>query len=761
MHLHLCIKRIVLTIIAFSMLWVTSLLAATPEEKVSLQLDWKFQFEFAGFIMAKEKGFYKEVGLDVELREYQDNTDIIQSVLSHKTNYGLNNTSVAIHQGKIKPIILMATYFQQSPLVFVTSKEIKLPSDLIGKTIMGTQHELKYSSLALMLKHFYINDKNATFKDHTFDIEDFIQHKVDAMTAFETNELFELEKRNIEYNIINPVNYGFATTAVNLFTSPEEVLHHPERTRKFITATNKGWEYALANTDEAISIIYNNYSKKKSIEALKFEAEQSKKIMLLDFFKIGETNKELSLRIVKQLKFSGILSQEENLGKFIFDEIVQQKKNESSFSTEQNVFLQNKKVINMCIDPDWMPFESLKNQQHIGITADIIKSFEQKIPIPIRVVQTNSWAESIQKAKNRECDIYSLAAWTPERSSYMDFTSPYIDLPIVMATKTDALFINDINQVKHKKIGVVKDYAIAEQLRASIPGINIVDVTTLSEGLERVESGELFGYIDNLMVIANAIQKNFTGELKVTSRLKDNVHLAIGTRNDQPILNDIFEILITGIKEGELQSIYNKWVAVQQEPQFDYSLAWKLLIALFLLASGYFYHYKKLKTINSKLLSVSITDALTGLYNRLKIDQYLIQKKADFDRYESPSSIILLDIDYFKHINDDFGHQVGDKVLIEFSNILKENIRETDLLGRWGGEEFLIICPNTQKNEALVLAKKLLREVRNHSFSKVGNLTFSAGVSAFNNDDSINETISHADKALYQSKRNGRNQASL
>jgi len=753
-------KKYIVYLIVLNLLALSGLSHASEAlEKVSLQLDSKYQFKFAGFIMAKEKGFYKDAGLDVELLEYQPGVDIIENVLSKKNNYGIYNSSVVIDKGKIKPTVLMATYFQQSPLVFVTSKEIKHPKDLIGKKVMGTKDELKYSSLALMLKHFNINKKNTQFLTHSFNIADFIQKKVDAITVFRTNELFDLNQHNIEFNIIDSADYGISINAVNLFTSTSEALAHPDRTLKFIHASNKGWAYALAYPDEAISTIYHQYSKQKSLEALAFEAKETKKMMLLGFFNIGETNKELSLRTVKQFKTNGLLAATESLGYFIFEDVVREFNQNIYFTNKQKRYLQNKKEITMCVDPDWMPFESIKNGNHIGITADIIKHFKQRLPIPIKLIQTKDWQESVIKAKSRQCDIYSLAANTPERTEYMNFTSPYIDLPIVLATKMGTLFIKDIAEVKNKKLGIVKGYAIAELLRTRLPGINIVDVNSITEGLSQVESGALFGYIDNLMVIANSIQKDFTGILKVSSRLEDNIRLAIGTRNDQPQLNQIFEVLVNSISDTELQAIYNKWVAVKQEQLFDYTLIWKVLISILILSVGYFYFYVKLRKLNNKLLVLSTTDKLTGLYNRVKTDAVLIEKKIDVDRYETDLCIILFDIDFFKDINDRYGHITGDKVLIEFSQILSRNIRATDYAGRWGGEEFLIISPNISITEATELANKLLHKIRKHTFPYIGSMTASAGVNQFSKQLSIHDTLQNVDKALYQSKNNGRNQA--
>ena len=569
------------------------------------------------------------------------------------------------------------------------------------------------------------------------------------------------EKKNIEFNVLDPADYGFSTSAINLFTSFSEATNYPERTQRFINATNKGWAYALAHVQETIEVIYKLYSNKKSIEALEFEAEITRNMMLLDLFEIGETNKELVLRAIKQLKHNGLLPETATLGVYLFEDTLNKSKGEVGFTDIQQRYLQHKKEITMCVDPDWMPFESIKNGKHIGITADVISKFNKQLPIPIKLVETVDWVDTVAKVKDRQCDIYSLVIATADRGEYMNFTDPYIDFPLVLVTKTDKMFIDDIAEVKDEKIGIVKGYAIAKILKERIQGLNVVDVSSVTEGLALVEKGELFGYVGNLLVIARLIQKEYMGSLKVTSRLEDRIKLTIGTRNDQPELNGIFEILVNNITEIELQAIYNKWVAVESAPKFDYSLIWKLTLAIFLIALGYLVHFLKLKKLNNQLLLTSTTDKLTGLYNRLKVDELLIHMKADIDRYGTKLAVILLDIDYFKEVNDKYGHLIGDAVLIEFSNILSNNVRETDYVSRWGGEEFLILCPNTGIKEAEILSEKILNIIRNHNFSLIGSLTASIGICNFSKQLEIYDVLNNADKALYQSKDKGRNRISI
>lgn len=165
----------------------------------------------------------------------------------------------------------------------------------------------------------------------------------------------------------------------------------------------------------------------------------------------------------------------------------------------------------------------------------------------------------------------------------------------------------------------------------------------------------------------------------------------------------------------------------------------------------------ELTKLNKQLEELSITDKLTKLYNRTKIDSFLEEQYKYAKRYKESFSLILLDIDFFKKINDTYGHQIGDIILKEFSHILKSNIRQTDMLGRWGGEEFIIICPKTNSEETLIIAKKIKDKIENYNFTTVNNCTASFGISVYKDGLDIKDIIKNADDALYQVKNNGRN----
>lgn len=155
------------------------------------------------------------------------------------------------------------------------------------------------------------------------------------------------------------------------------------------------------------------------------------------------------------------------------------------------------------------------------------------------------------------------------------------------------------------------------------------------------------------------------------------------------------------------------------------------------------------------------TDRLTQLYNRQYLDSIIEKEFARATRYQTAFSLILIDCDHFKTVNDTHGHQVGDLVLGELAQLLRESVRASDIVGRWGGEEFLLVLPDTGIASAARLSEKLRCAIDSHEFSVVLHKTASFGVTLLRPNETIKEFISRVDQALYRAKQNGRNRVEV
>ena len=160
---------------------------------------------------------------------------------------------------------------------------------------------------------------------------------------------------------------------------------------------------------------------------------------------------------------------------------------------------------------------------------------------------------------------------------------------------------------------------------------------------------------------------------------------------------------------------------------------------------------------NRELEIAAKTDHLTQLCNRHHLDDVLAQEFARSRRTRKPFSAFIADSDQFKLVNDIYGHQVGDLVLIELARLLRTTLRATDTVGRWGGEEFLVILPETGLEGAAQVAEKLRQAIEAYDFPAIGHKTASFGVTELRPEDSVKEMIARADDALYRAKKAGRN----
>ena len=572
-------------------------------QKTSIQLMWVDQFEFAGFYMAKEKGFYEKIGIDVEIKKYNLSTNVLNEVLEKKADFGVNSSSLIIKKSLGKDIVILGSIFQSSPLIILALKDSRIKNihDIKNKKLMMTSEQYEAAPLQSMLISENISLKSINLIDHSFNVDDLINKKTDFMMAYTTNEPYLLKEKGYESQIFHPKDYGFNFYEEILFTSKEFANNNPKLVKDFYDASISGWYYAFENIDETAQLIYEKYNpQNKSLASLIDEAKEMKKLVYDKENKIGTITKERINLIINTYKVLGLMKNSIDIDDLIYTKHLN---NSFTLSKEESDYLKNKKEIKFCIDPDWMPFEKIEDNKHIGISADYVDIIESKLNVPITLVQTKSWSESLSKAKERVCDIIPLIVKTDNRDKYLNFTSPYIKLPLVMAGGIEDSFIEDINQYKNKKIGISKDYAFGEILKAKYPHLNFVEVENMKDGFEQIQKGQISGFIENLTTIGFAIQKNYIGQIKIIAKLNETLEAGISSRNDEPILNSIFQKALDSIDSEKREEIYNKWVYVNYQKETNYDSLNKLLFIIigFILIFILFYRQYLLKKMNEEL----------------------------------------------------------------------------------------------------------------------------------------------------------------
>lgn len=295
--------------------------AGASEQQVTLQLKWKHAFQFAGYYAAQEKGFYKAAGLDVEIREHSGKRSPVEVMLAGDANYAVTGSEVVIHRGKKEPVVALGAIFQHSPYAFLVRADsgISEVRDFAGKRIMfgsGIQDAV----LRAALRRHGIYRGDYTELSTSFNISALIDGETDVFSAYTTDQILNLEEAGIEGHHILPKESGIDFYGDILVTTEAEIASHPQRTRRFRTASLKGWEYALKHPNEIIDLIFRKYNTQKfSRPHLIYEAGTSRELIQPLLVDIGYINPARLIHIRDVFADLGFISPDADMAGLIYD----------------------------------------------------------------------------------------------------------------------------------------------------------------------------------------------------------------------------------------------------------------------------------------------------------------------------------------------------------------------------------------------------------------------------------------------------------
>lgn len=311
-------KKIVLILISISIL-----LSANTNKKITLQLNWLNQFQFAGYYIAKEKGFYNEVGIDLDIKEFTSNTDLIEIIKTKKVDFAVGSSSLLIDRINGADVVALGAILQESPLMLLVKKDSNINSvkDLKNKKIMITNDAVNSASILAMLSANGLRESDFIRQEHSFNIDDLINGNTDAMASYMSNEPIVLKDKNVEYKIFHPKDFGFDFYNDILFTSSIFIKNNPKLTKDFYNATIKGWKYAFENIGETAEIIFNKYNtQNKSYIYLVKEGEILKKMAYAYDEDIGYIDGKKLKNTVNVFKLVGLVNKDMDINSFIYDE---------------------------------------------------------------------------------------------------------------------------------------------------------------------------------------------------------------------------------------------------------------------------------------------------------------------------------------------------------------------------------------------------------------------------------------------------------
>ena len=856
-------------------------------KEVTLQLPWKYQFQFAGYIIAKEKGFYKDIGLNVKLKEFDSTIDVIKELDENKIEYAVTRPTSMIDISKGKNLKYLATIFQSSPLVLLTDKSLNISSlsDLKNKRIMTSGDLSTDVSLLSMMFSQGIKLEDLVIQEASFNTKDLLDKKTDLIASYISNEPFILDELGGKPVIFNPKDYGFDFYSDILTTSKKYLKNNENEVKRFREASLKGWEYAFSNINESVEILYNKYNpQNKSKEALIYEANELKKLAYHNTNELGKIEIDKLEKIYNVYKLLGLAKNNINFSEIVYDDLNM----EFNLTGEEQSYLINKQPIKMCISADWTPFEKLdKDNKYIGLGADYYSIIEKNLSTKFELIKTKTPSEALNFIKDDKCDFLSLAVRTPRMESELNLSSTIFKIPLVIATKLNVPFVNKLEDLKNQKIAVPRKYINIDFFKNKYSNLDIVEVENAQEGLKLLKEGKVYGFVGTLYTVSYRIQTEYFNDLKIAGKISDESEFVVGVKKNDEILLSILQKSINNIDSLQMKELMNKWAFTIYEKTVDYTLLWQIIVPFIVIFIFVMFFYTKLKLLNGKLsdqkkfintiLDIQpnmifivnktesvfankflldffdcknlkefqqrylclaqtfiqeelffhlgkIDDNSTWIENILKLksekrivsilhpttnttkafnvsiveledEQYLIsltdisdtilkqiqlEDKSTHDKltgafnreyFESHYKLIIneytkenhllvfsiLDIDFFKKVNDTYGHDIGDKVLKQFVQIIQNSSRNDDLVIRWGGEEFILLLKINSIDNAKKVLENIRKTIAQTSFEKVEHITCSIGATVYKENETIEDSFKRADKALYEAKNSGRN----
>lgn len=560
-------KHIIYSIILLLSLFFPGVADASDNEKVTLQLKWFHQFQFAGYYAAKEKGFYQNLGLDVDIKEKQIGLNNIEQVISGEAQYGVADSVLILYKIRKKPIVIVSPILQHSPSVLIALKKsgINSPYELNDKSISFYQNDADGFSILAMLNQLNIKP-NLIRKREKDDYLKLINGEVDLTPAYLSNELFHFKKQKIDVNIIDPMNYGIDLYGDMLFTNENEVNNHPDRVKRFKEATLKGWEYALNNKEEIIQLIYNKYSAEKSLEHLRYEANAIDKIISKETIPIGSIDKGRVQYISNLYKKYGLAEDFLNIKDFIFEEY-KSTNTTIKFTPQEKEYLVKNPVLKVQNMASFPPFNFNDNNQAMGYSIDFISLLAEKSGISVEFISGKSWEESLKMLKEGELDVLPNIAINQDRKAYIDFTTfEYFDYSISIAVRKNQT-VNSMSDLEGKVVSVLNKSFLHTILEKKYPEQKLYLAGTVKDAVAAVSTGKADAVISNLATIDYYIQKGWLSNLKniqISNLLgqANNVPFYLGVSKGNLVLKSILEKANASLTHNEIVELKQKWLNI-------------------------------------------------------------------------------------------------------------------------------------------------------------------------------------------------------
>lgn len=442
---------------------------------------------------------------------------------------------------------------------------------------------------------------------------------------------------------------------------------------------------------------------------------------------------------------------------------------------EDQISSTSSEEVTYCIDPNWAPYEAIRNGIHVGISAQYMNLIADISGLKFTLVKTDSWQQSLEYVQRGECQLIPMLNTSDYRKQFLDFSIPYFEAPNVLVAKAGTPMLQGYSGVGNRTVGIVQGYRQVEYISRHYPGLRLKLIPSEEEGLKQLENDEFDVMVGSLMSVNMHINNLKLEDLNIVGYAEPFDSLAFGVNKSYGHLVEKLNYAIERIPEARKVEIYKQWNNVQIRYSRNYSVMILttviVLISLLWLISrnrhvgGYkriiSQKNEEISALQATLLEKNRTlgfltahDTITGLYNRNHMIQRAEEEISRFNRFHTTASLIILELTPSQDGDLPLDASMREDTLKVVATHCLNTVREVDVVSRFNGEQFIILCPQTELDAAKILADRLLACLMGH-YLLSENFNVAIGMSQLKESEEFPEWMERTVKALYQSKRQG------
>ncbi|MGD1984755.1 MAG: transporter substrate-binding domain-containing protein, partial [Chromatiaceae bacterium] len=559
-------RRPVLPVVVGCLLFLVLLLAslqavAEPLERVTLQLKWFHQFQFAGYYAAVEQGFYADEGLEVELRERDPRYDPLDDVLAGRADYGVTDSGLILAALRDDPVVLVAQIFQHSPLVLLTRQagDLRTPHDLAGKTVTMDSTGLTHVPLLAMLSDASGVVDSLEIKPSRFNPGELIEGATDAFAAYRTNEPFYFDSKDVPVRIIDPRDYGIDFYGDNLFTTEHELTENPGRVARMRRATLRGWAYALEHPNEIIDLILTRYNtQQRSRQHLQFEARETARVILPQFVQLGSINQSRLDKIAQTYARLGLATQVDLRDDFTYQPLKDQ------LSDAERQHLTRRPVLRVGATDGQVPLTFLTDGAPQGYLNDLFRDVAGLLDLEIQWVPVEGYLAGIMALAAGDVDLLTnFSAGTLLQPAPLE-TDNVLTVPFVAVGRTGAPAVRRMEDLLDKRLILVAGYQQTRAIQQRYPEIATSLVGSISHAYRLLRNGEGDYYIDNATHAGYFLNQFMISDLQTRGELPveevGQLQLRYAITPTRPLLLEAVNKALKAIEERSLLALKAKWL---------------------------------------------------------------------------------------------------------------------------------------------------------------------------------------------------------